>query len=168
MQQEITKRNKQNTQYKENKQWIRHEDQNGGPNSKHQHVKTKCMAKTSTCNHVTEREWFSWKWRTIKNWIWNLRKTSLTDLETCLKIRLFLSFQIRWTRRARATRLILWCNPLRLPERPLIAPEREDIDRLSQSHYLIRLYRNEVQSQLKNRWAWDKFKHCCKDIWLHH
>jgi len=91
----------------------------------------------------------------MKNIIWNLRKTTSTDLDTRSNIQLFLSFQIKCIRRARETRLILWCSPLRLLVRPLIALERVDKDRFNQSQCLIRLHNNKVQSQLKNRWAWD-------------
>ena len=91
----------------------------------------------------------------MNNWTWNFQKTASTDLETSSNRRLFLSFQIKCTRRGRATRLILWCNPLLLPERPRSAPDKEDIERFRRSRCLTRLHNNEVQSQLKNRWAWD-------------
>jgi len=116
----------------------------------------------TTCIHEAKETRFSWKWRTIKNRTWNFQKTASTDLETCSNKRLFLSFQIKCIRRGRATRLILWCNPLLFPERPRNTPDREDIKRFRWSHCLTRLYNNEVQSQLKNRWAWDSSSHYIK------
>ena len=91
----------------------------------------------------------------MKNWTWNFQKTTSTDLELCSNRRLFISFQIKCIRRGRATRLIFWCNPLLLLKRHRSTLDREDIEQFRWSHYLTGLHNNEVQSQLKNRWAWD-------------
>ena len=124
-------------------------------NKKKNPTRTSCMANIEACSHSNRGVWFSWKWRTTKNKIWNLRKTESTDWDTCLNILMFLSFQIKCTRRARETRLNLCCNLLLRPDRPLTAEEREDIERFIRSQCLIRLHKREDQSQLKNKWAWD-------------
>jgi len=72
-----------------------------------------------------------------------------------LNILLFLSSQIKYTRTARDTLLILGCSPFLLLCKTLVALLRESIVLWILSQSLAFLQRADVHSQVKKRWPWD-------------